>query len=417
MAEATDASRPQPGYGIGALARRLGVAPATLRDWERRYGIGPGGRSAGGHCRYQPADIARIEHMRRLVLGGMPPGEAARVALASDPATELARGEPEPAAWGAGGRSLPLPGQLPQARGLARAALALDGPAIAGMLDRALDSSGVVITWERLAMPVLIALGERSAANGTCIDAEHLLSAHLLAALAARVGRLAEPLNARTVLLACTDGEEHSLALYALAAALAERGVRTTMLGARTPPSALADAISRIGPAAAFAWSQTAATGDPANLAGIARQRPPLRLFRQDADGRPVAAGTLLAGAQRRKIDRLLDLAGVGPSSRVLEIGTGWGELAIRAAARGAQVLTVTLSEQQRALAAERIERAGQAGRAAAAPGPRARAAGAVAGRRAGPLGRGRVAAPVPAAGLSRQGVAHYRGRPEGVAG
>ncbi len=33
-------------------------------------------------------------------------------------------------------------------------------------------------------------------------------------------------------------------------------------------------------------------------------------------------------GAQHRKIDRLLDLAGVGPGTRLLEIGTGWGELA-----------------------------------------------------------------------------------------
>jgi cyclopropane-fatty-acyl-phospholipid synthase len=87
-------------------------------------------------------------------------------------------------------------------------------------------------------------------------------------------------------------------------------------------------------------------------------------LFREGPDGAPIAAGILLADAQRRKIDRLLDLAGVGPSSRVLEIGTGWGELAVRAAARGARVLTVTLSEQQRALAAERIDRAGLAGRA-----------------------------------------------------
>ena len=87
-------------------------------------------------------------------------------------------------------------------------------------------------------------------------------------------------------------------------------------------------------------------------------------LFGEDAYGEPAAAADLLAGAQRRKIDRLLDLTGVGPSSRVLEIGTGWGELAIRAAARGAQVLTVTLSQEQRALAAERIERAGLGGRA-----------------------------------------------------
>jgi MerR family transcriptional regulator, light-induced transcriptional regulator len=311
MAEATDASGPQPGYGIGALARRLGVAPATLRDWERRYGIGPGGRSAGGHRRYQPADIARIEHMRRLVLDGMPPGEAARVALAPDPATELARGEPEPAAWGAGGRSLPLPGQLPQARGLARAALALDGPAIAGMLDRALDSSGVVITWERLAMPVLIALGERSAANGTCIDVEHLLSAQLLAVLAARIGRLAEPLNGRPVLLACADGEEHSLALYALAAALAERGVRTAMLGARTPPRALTGAISRIGPAAAFVWSQTAATGDPAQFAGIARQRPPLRLFTAGPGWRETPPGGRAVGTLSDAVQQACEAVGV----------------------------------------------------------------------------------------------------------
>ena len=40
-----------------------------------------------------------------------------------------------------------------------------------------------------------------------------------------------------------------------------------------------------------------------------------------------------LAEAQGRKIDRLLDQAGVGAGTRVLEIGTGWGELAIRAAA------------------------------------------------------------------------------------
>jgi MerR family transcriptional regulator, light-induced transcriptional regulator len=313
VAEMTDSPGSQPGYGIGALARRLGVAPATLRDWERRYGIGPGGRSAGGHRRYQPADIARLEYMRRLVLDGMPPGDAARAALASetDLATHAPATEPDPAAWGAGGRSLPLPGQLPQARGLARAALALDGPAIAGLLDRALDSGGVVTTWERLAMPVLKAVGQRSAADGSCIDVEHLLSAQLLAALSARVGGLAVPMNARTVLLACADEEEHSLPLYALAAALAERGVRTTMLGARVPPPALANAISRIGPSAAFVWSQTAATGDPAKLAGIARQRPPLRLFAAGPGWRGTPPGGHSVGSLPEAVQRASEAVGL----------------------------------------------------------------------------------------------------------
>ncbi|NYG59078.1 cyclopropane-fatty-acyl-phospholipid synthase [Nocardioides daedukensis] len=66
-----------------------------------------------------------------------------------------------------------------------------------------------------------------------------------------------------------------------------------------------------------------------------------------------------LEQAQIRKIDRLLDQAGVTAGSRVLEIGTGWGELAIRAAARGATVHSVTLSSEQLALANERIALAG----------------------------------------------------------
>ncbi|MEU9405805.1 cyclopropane-fatty-acyl-phospholipid synthase family protein [Streptomyces sp. NPDC048281] len=66
-----------------------------------------------------------------------------------------------------------------------------------------------------------------------------------------------------------------------------------------------------------------------------------------------------MAAAQHRKIDRLLDLAEVGEGTRLLEIGTGWGELALRAAARGARVTSLTLSAQQRTLARERVRAAG----------------------------------------------------------
>ena len=78
--------------------------------------------------------------------------------------------------------------------------------------------------------------------------------------------------------------------------------------------------------------------------------------------GIPASNGRLLAQAQRRKIDRLLDLAGVGPGCRLLEIGTGWGELAIRAGKRGAQVRTVTISARQREVAARRVAEVGLSG-------------------------------------------------------
>ena len=63
--------------------------------------------------------------------------------------------------------------------------------------------------------------------------------------------------------------------------------------------------------------------------------------------------------AQRRKIDRLLDAVAVGAGTTVLEIGTGWGELAMRAARRGAQVTTLTLSAEQAELARRRVAAAG----------------------------------------------------------
>ena len=70
-----------------------------------------------------------------------------------------------------------------------------------------------------------------------------------------------------------------------------------------------------------------------------------------------------LERAQERKLDGILDQAGVGEGTRVLEIGSGWGSLAIRAARRGAQVTTITISNEQAALARERFVEAGVADR------------------------------------------------------
>lgn len=70
-----------------------------------------------------------------------------------------------------------------------------------------------------------------------------------------------------------------------------------------------------------------------------------------------------LEDAQRRKIDRVLDLAGVTEGTRLLEIGTGWGALAIAAARRGAHVTGVTLSGEQLELAERRVAAAGLADR------------------------------------------------------
>jgi cyclopropane-fatty-acyl-phospholipid synthase len=86
-------------------------------------------------------------------------------------------------------------------------------------------------------------------------------------------------------------------------------------------------------------------------------------LFDEPLGGKtPAGLAPSLAQSQRHKVDRLLDQAAVGPGCRLLEIGTGWGELAIRAGQRGAEVRTVTISAEQHALATRRVAQAGLAG-------------------------------------------------------
>ena len=70
-----------------------------------------------------------------------------------------------------------------------------------------------------------------------------------------------------------------------------------------------------------------------------------------------------LEEAQRRKVALLLDRLKLKPGDRLLEIGCGWGSLAIAAAERGAEVVGLTLSTEQKAWAEERIAAAGLADR------------------------------------------------------
>jgi cyclopropane-fatty-acyl-phospholipid synthase len=70
------------------------------------------------------------------------------------------------------------------------------------------------------------------------------------------------------------------------------------------------------------------------------------------------AAGDELEAAQRRKVSELLDRLDLKPGMRLLEIGCGWGSLAIEAARRGAEVVGLTLSAEQKSWAEAKIAEA-----------------------------------------------------------
>jgi DNA-binding transcriptional MerR regulator len=304
---ATDPSTGLPvGLSVAAVARRLGVAPATLRTWDRRYGLGPSEHTAGAHRRYSALDIGRLEVMRALVFQGVSPSDAARIALSSDPVEGHAEPAPNAAAAApdaaprrpravvapasteevvddvvhagagraGGGRVVPIHGGSPKARGLARAALALDAPAVRRIVAESLVERGTVWTWDHLLAPVLIGVGERFESTGQGVDLEHLLSESIVGALRDVAHSVPESKTSRPVLLASAPEDMHTLPLHAVAAALAERGIPTRMLGARLPVEALVAAVRRSGPPAVMLWSHDDITGDPEVLTAVPALRP-----------------------------------------------------------------------------------------------------------------------------------------------
>jgi hypothetical protein len=81
------------------------------------------------------------------------------------------------------------------------------------------------------------------------------------------------------VLLASVGEETHSLALHALASALAEKNISTYFLGARTPLEALSGVITRSAPPAIFLWAQLSHNGDSRFYTDIPAIRPAPRVI------------------------------------------------------------------------------------------------------------------------------------------
>jgi hypothetical protein len=226
-----------PQYTVGVVAERLGVPIATLRSWNQRYGIGPSNHSPGRHRLYSELDIRIVEQMHKLVASGASPSSAARVALDA---------------------IFPVRGDT---KSLLRAAFSLDVAGVGGQIERHLRQAGVVDTWDQLIRPVYATIEATQADGEGCIDVEHALSWAVSRSLHRLPGRLAS--HSAPVILACTAGETHTLALEALRAALGERGHGALMLGADVPTSALIDAIGRRPrPAQVVLWSQAPDTAD-----------------------------------------------------------------------------------------------------------------------------------------------------------
>ena len=251
---------------VAAVARRIGVAPATLRTWDRRYGLGPSAHESGEHRRYCPADLARLTLMRRLITSGVSPCDAAAQAKSHKGTINLETIVTD----------YVVREELVTA--LHKAAKGLDKKFIEAALRKDLAQYGVEQSWSEVIVPLLLIVGNDWEASGDGIEVEHLLTEVLKGILREHVEDIRKPVNAHPVLLASVGEEVHSLALHALAAALAERKIETYFLGARTPLEALSAMITRSAPPAVFLWAQLSKNADPKFFNDIPAIRPMPRM-------------------------------------------------------------------------------------------------------------------------------------------
>jgi DNA-binding transcriptional MerR regulator len=208
------------GLNIAALAQRTGVAPDTLRKWERRYAILQPQRTAGGQRRYSERDVARVEWLRERLEEGYRIGEAALL---------LGSVGPKPA------RSA-----HEHLKGLLDALDDVEPEVIGLKLDQAFALLRVEETFEAVLCPLLETLGERWQGGTVTTAEEHLVSE----AVRSRLGHLLADAGGGThgvAVLACAPGERHELGLMMATIALRRDGWKVVYLGADAP---LADALA-----------------------------------------------------------------------------------------------------------------------------------------------------------------------------
>jgi DNA-binding transcriptional MerR regulator len=224
-------------YPMRTVVRLTGVAPDTLRAWERRYDAVVPTRTEGNARRYSEHDVARLRRLRDAVASGHSIGDVVRL---GDEALDALVGKAK------GGTS-----EAPDSAAALRASFLeaierLDARSCQEILGRA----ALLVPPRTLALeflrPVLHEVGERWHAGRLSIAAEHLASAQIRGVVES-LRRLQEPpSSAPRLVLAAPSEHRHELGL-ALGSLLAiQRGVEPIMLGGDLPLREIEDAAQRL---------------------------------------------------------------------------------------------------------------------------------------------------------------------------
>lgn len=245
-------SKDFPRYRIQAVAQRTGIPAATLRAWERRYGIPRPVRTDTAYRSYSERDVELVEELRRLCSRGLSPAEAANLLKEDSFRPPEHESNTEVAVW----ELQPHPTQsnvtdihdAVVAR-LVAAVRLMNISSIETELLHARSLGSSLQIFEKVLRPALETVGQLWQDGEISIGHEHLAT-EMITATARELLRLSQPPSSeRLALLACFADEVHTAPLYGIGLRMAGWGCRVAVLGALTPPSALGPAVKRLTPA------------------------------------------------------------------------------------------------------------------------------------------------------------------------
>jgi methanogenic corrinoid protein MtbC1 len=218
------------------VSKLCGVPPATLRAWERRYGVPAPARTASAYRLYGDEDIALITKMRDLVKGGMAAAEAARTVLADASRAPLPESHEDDDPFG------------DAADRIVDSVVRFDPESLDKEVNRALGLGSAISIFENTLAPAMREIGNLWHEGTLTVAQEHLAS-NLIGGTLLHLLRLTQPVGqTRRAVLACFADEDHTLGLYGIGLRFASWSFRTLLLGARTPPAAIARVVESLDP-------------------------------------------------------------------------------------------------------------------------------------------------------------------------
>lgn len=266
-------------FSIGAVSRLTGIAPSTLRSWERRYGFPAPPRRQSGHRLYSSHEVRLLESVLREIEQGRP----------ASLAIEAVRSQSNQAEEQEAGRIRAL-----RARFIA-ACRETDALAAGEALREAWGS----LTWRALTrefiLPVQQRVGELWHGGEMSVAGEHLSSNLIRREILAFLRFLGDARQAPSGVLACAPSETHELGLLVLGGDLRLRGWHVIYLGQAAP---LDDAIRTARQARAAALFLSATTA-PAAVELLAA---PERAVALGAGGLRLLAGGAAVDAIRERL-------------------------------------------------------------------------------------------------------------------